>query len=420
MANELIAAAPTHFVLSKLNLRRYLEIFILSLVILLAGDSLLRTGLSSILWLFAYASVASLILIYLRDFLDVFANNQSVLFIGYLAIFSSLWSVMPSVSLIAGVQLTITIIFGIYFGSRFNLSEILLIYAIASGATILLSSLNLNGLLGNSYSYVGGFLGIYTHKNLFAQQIGLFILCALPFAFMYQRARIYIYLTIIIALYFLWITKSVATLGAVMLFCSTSAVIFMLFANEITRFSITIFSLLCGLLTFLIFMNFNIGFWDILDSLGKDKTLTGRIDIWKVGFQHFKQDEYIGIGYGAFWKSPDYLSEVSLLRDSFGENVTAFHNFALEALVSFGIVGVFPMAAFCFTPIHRFYQLLHYKQRQSHWSVVCNAIAILGFCFFLALFGPLLMRQHETTMFLFPALAVAAQMEMVRKERGIS
>ncbi len=333
---------------------------------------------------------------------------------------SSLWSVMPSLSLIAGIQLTVTILIGIYMGSRFNLYEIIFIYAVTAGLTIVVSSLNLSGIFGESYSDVGGFLGIYTHKNLFAPQIGLFMLCSLPFAYMYPGVRPFITIAIIIAIYFLWIAKSVATLGAVMLFCSASIIIFMLASSARNRFTISLFCILCGVTTFLVFLNFNIGFWDILDSLGKDRTLTGRLDIWKVGIQHFKQDEYIGIGYAAFWKYPEFLSEITLLKDSYGENVTAFHNFAIEALVSFGIVGIFPILAFCFTPTHRLYRLLMMKDRSSHWSIMCIAIAIIGFCFFLALFGPHLMRQHETTMFIFPALAVAAQMEMAQTRRNRS
>ena len=398
---------------------RIIDIFLLSLVILLAGDSLLRTGLASALWLVVYGCVAFSILLNLRHFLAIFKSNQSVLFIGYLAMLSSLWSVMPSLSFIAGTQLTVTIIIGIYMGYRFNLREILLTYAVTAGLTIIISSINLFGIFGENYSDVGGFLGIYSNKNLFAQQIGLFILCILPFAYLHQKARPFIYIAILIALYFLWITKSVATLGAVMIFFSASSIIFMLFANPKSRFLISILCIICGIITFLIFLNFNLGFWDILASLGKDKTLTGRLDIWKIGIQHFKQDEYIGIGYAAFWKYPEFLSEVTLLKDSFGENVTAFHNFGIEALVSFGILGIFPIAAFCFTPAHRLYLLLMMKDRPSHWSFVCIAMAIIGFGFFLALFGPLLMRQHETTMFIFPALAVAAQIEMAQKRKGI-
>jgi exopolysaccharide production protein ExoQ len=78
----------------------------------------------------------------------------------------------------------------------------------------------------------------------------------------------------------------------------------------------------------------------VLSSLGKDKTLTGRTDLWKVAFDQIDDQPLTGDGFGAFWRPGNPKAEV--LWAEFGITNKMgfhFHDTYLQTSVDLGIFG---------------------------------------------------------------------------------
>ena len=82
-------------------------------------------------------------------------------------------------------------------------------------------------------------------------------------------------------------------------------------------------------------------FGRILQLFGKDKTLTGRTDLWATAFHEIELRMLLGKGYQAFWRIGNPVAEK--LWAIFGiETRTGFnfHNEYLNTAVDLGIVGL--------------------------------------------------------------------------------
>jgi exopolysaccharide production protein ExoQ len=85
----------------------------------------------------------------------------------------------------------------------------------------------------------------------------------------------------------------------------------------------------------------------ILAATGKDITLTGRTDLWRVGLEQIAERPWLGQGYQAFWQPGN--PEAEHLWRAFGiESRTGFHfhNLYLSNAVEIGIPGAAMQAVF--------------------------------------------------------------------------
>ena len=85
---------------------------------------------------------------------------------------------------------------------------------------------------------------------------------------------------------------------------------------------------------------------DALGALGKDRTLTGRTDVWAVAFQSVREHPLLGVGAGNFWQH-DSWAALRLTERFPGADPTSFnfHNAYFEALVHLGVVGMLTAGA---------------------------------------------------------------------------
>ncbi|NJN75510.1 MAG: O-antigen ligase family protein [Synechococcaceae cyanobacterium RL_1_2] len=73
----------------------------------------------------------------------------------------------------------------------------------------------------------------------------------------------------------------------------------------------------------------------ILDSLGKEMTLTGRIPFWTLLWEKFLQRPFLGYGYNAFWEGPDGKEIESILTWA-----GHAHNGFYEVALATGVMGL--------------------------------------------------------------------------------
>lgn len=70
--------------------------------------------------------------------------------------------------------------------------------------------------------------------------------------------------------------------------------------------------------------------------IGRDLTLTGRVDIWKLLISIIKQKPWMGYGYDAIWNTPEM---VYYIHSKFTFEFVGSHNGPIHLLLEFGIIG---------------------------------------------------------------------------------
>ncbi|WP_112320884.1 O-antigen ligase family protein [Oceanibium sediminis] len=321
-----------------------------------------------------------------------------------LCLLSSLWSPVPEVSLIAGVQLAFTVLCGAWLGQTFGLGGLARLLTLALILGMIGSALNLAGLSAPTHAREGGFLGIYLNKNALGQRAALLVW---TLVFLLQTsprpaARLGWACGLALAIWMLVLSASVSS-WAMALAGGGALVLLGVRRRGGTQWRI----LAVGLATLataaavaLLMSGTDPVVW-LLEATGKDATLTGRTLLWSIAWEEARAAPLSGLGYMAFWADPAKAQDVMLIRLMFGPMVSAFHNFLLETLVALGPGGVAAMLGFLGLCAARLWRLGAGAARS--WAMV----SLLAFVTLSAL-GSSLFRPHEITLLLVTALLVAA------------
>jgi O-antigen ligase len=81
----------------------------------------------------------------------------------------------------------------------------------------------------------------------------------------------------------------------------------------------------------------------ILNSMGKDTTLTGRGDLWPLVLQKIGERPWLGYGYGAFWDG--LKGESAAIWYASGWEPPNSHNGFLDMLLGLGWLGMLILAS---------------------------------------------------------------------------
>jgi exopolysaccharide production protein ExoQ len=86
----------------------------------------------------------------------------------------------------------------------------------------------------------------------------------------------------------------------------------------------------------------------LLQDVGRDSTLTGRTDVWKVAIK-LCGNPLVGTGYESFWLG----SRLATMRDTFEQHVNQVHNGYLEVYLNLGWVGILLLGTILVTGYRR-------------------------------------------------------------------
>jgi exopolysaccharide production protein ExoQ len=253
---------------------------------------------------------------------------------------SVLWSDYPPLSLRYGLQLAVTVLFAIVLAER--LSPIMLLkvlavcFAVACLASLASGRARADGL---------GFLGIYNSKNAMAAASSLlFVIGACLLLDRRVSARWRGFGAIGAAFGAVLVVRANSVGSAV----ATAAVCLALAMILILRHLSGPHRLVAGLLSGLALAGailVSLAYVDeiaelFLQATGKDASLTGRTDLWRVAIAEIAERPFLGAGYQAVWVPGNPLAEA--LWDRFGiETRTGFHfhNAYLSNAVEIGVIG---------------------------------------------------------------------------------
>jgi len=295
-----------------------------------------------------------------------------------IVLFSFAWSEFPEWTLLANREMLQMTCFGLYLATRFSLTQQVKLYALTFGIGAIASvalAIAVPALGRHTIEHPGAWKGIYDYKNTFGSMMIIAILAffSLPIERPRDRWIKWVGIAGATALILLTTSKTALVLGTVML-------ALMLFYRNFRWQGKR--SVILGSLSALIVGSVTVGVltnWtELLKSLGRDPTLTGRTYIWQVALDRLWDHPWFGFGRSAFW-SPDspYPRAVSYFLSQQWRAPHA-HNGFIETALDVGLVG---LALFLFCYVTAFVRALIRAYASKHpehlWAI--------GFLTFLAL-----------------------------------
>lgn len=251
-----------------------------------------------------------------------------------LAVLSSLWSESPMLTARRSTALAATVLFGLYLAARFSPQQILKLTVIALGIGALASFavVLLTPSIGLSELHAGAWKGVFTHKNQFGRNMLVGYGASLCLLLLDDKSTIrWLAASALFAMAIIFSRSATAYVTAVIL----TGQIILLWVLRSPMSSWLRVTLLGGVVLT------GVGFLAatypvILEMLGKDVTLTGRLPLWSAMLEvQQQQAPWFGYGYGVFWETEAALHVQALVRWYAGHA----HNGVIDKVMHLGVLG---------------------------------------------------------------------------------
>jgi exopolysaccharide production protein ExoQ len=272
-----------------------------------------------------------------------------------LALLSPIWSDFPDVSFRFSLFTLGPALFGLYLASRFSLREQIQLLAWALSLTAVISFLYSVGLPGAAIetgANAGSWRGPFVQKNIMGRVMVLAVIVNLSarkcFPPGYQR-------------YVIWFGLALALLMSVLSNSKSSLLILVILLALRPLFATMRWSgskaipFIIGVLL----IGGSLGIWAvnqyeaIVLGLGKDPSLSGRVDIWQAVIEKIGEQPWLGYGYSAFWLPGGGAEYV---WKAVGDKPAHSHNGFLNLSVDLGLIG---LAFFIFSLLFLWFKSLN-------------------------------------------------------------
>lgn len=392
---------------------------LVSLVLMLSADMLVQLrGMQSPLWLLCYGLTLLRIAVVWRQFLPVLQRNRVVLLYPAICLASVTWSVSPAYSLAGGLQLAITMVIGLFLGWRYSMALLLKILAVVLSIGVGLSILHwaTGAFPWPVYTRVGGLAGLFSSKNMLGLR-SLFTLIALLAILLMQRDQagpLFRLLSVLALLGCLFALALSLSMTSVLLAPVMVAVLVALCwhrippALAVAGLMIAIAGAALGPLA-LTLAGIN-PIEAVLGAVGKSPTLTGRVYLWQVALEVYRDNPLAGVGYRAFWQAPHFLNERLATEHAGATTSRSFHSFPLEILTSAGWPALFAMLALIWVSTTRMLRVYWHSRSVA----MAGGLSLMVGIVVSSLLGTTLYRGHEIMIILVVAFAVSAGEDLRR------
>jgi exopolysaccharide production protein ExoQ len=279
-----------------------------------------------------------------RVTLPILAKCWPLMLLPFWSALTSPFAVVPSTALRSSIQMILTIQVCILLTTWMRPREILLTVIAATGICGVLS------IFYTSY-HDGAMTGIFAHKNMLGAKMLLLWSASLCIAFdrwMRLWMRVVAFAMAILA-FSLILSSHSATALVLAILIVVMIVGFSFFAGAgaqtpVDRIAIGLIVIgVAGMaMTFMLSANVDSPLTFLLEKLGKNRTLTGRTELWAYAEDVIRQRPLLGHGDGGFWR----YEESDLVRQIFAEfhkspkQVFSFHSAFYEVSVHFGLIGL--------------------------------------------------------------------------------
>ena len=322
-----------------------------------------------------------------------------------LPLLSVTWSISPSISLRRAVGLILSIALAYLLAIRFTPRQLLLLVAAVLVPCMVLSLVFAVALPGlGRMPLDAGIRGVYVHKNVLGWYAAIAVLVTgisvlqgdpLP-----RRVAL---LPLAVSVACLLASGSVTSLGAaVAIIVITCFYLTLKWLQGTARSLMVLVSLQ---LAALLLIGLGELLVPLLEFLGRDATLTGRVPLWQLVDEAIGRHLLLGVGYQAFWTeaNPEAWHIWGVIRWGAPHS----HNGYREILLNFGIVG---FAAFVLMIVRALRQgaALYCAPREDGWLWLN---VLVGMFLLMNLTESLFLVQNE---FLFVLFSTAILMFSLR------
>lgn len=312
------------------------------------GDPLKRGIL-----LAGYAVAVSTLVFHPRTTLRIFLRTPVLWLLILWALLSVTWSGAPDVTFRRGVAVVLTTLYGLVLYVRFSFGGFLRLLGVAVVIAVI-SSLVLALMLPDwgvmGYPHEGAWRGVFVHKNVLGR-VAAFSLLVLG-ALVYQSRTVFArtswsgaFLMSLVAL-----SGSRSATSLVLAVVTLTGLLFLRLARWLRRawqVVLLSFFVLMGGLAMFVMQDYE----TVVQALGRDVTLTGRVPLWKtlipLAVEHF----WLGYGYGGFWLGWDGPS--AGVWTTVGWSPSHGHNGYLDLWLDLGAVGLALGLMVLMTPLFR-------------------------------------------------------------------
>lgn len=278
-----------------------------------------------------------------RRFAGLMLRCWPMFLLPLLAFISCLWAPSATEAIRKSLMLTFTALIGIYVARQLTARQIIYAAFAINFFAALLSAVSLD--------YDGsGATGIFNQKNVLA--LSMFFLISSGIVLAFDRGAHWILRLAAVAIMplalWLMIKAESATILLLSIPMTMALVVQVVFWGPMQRIRhlrslIAMFALF--LLAVAVLVLFGLFQFDavsaVLNSVGKDTTLTGRTIMWDQANRIMEQNPWTGLGANGFWR-PEVGEANSILRLFAYTSYTkfSFHNSYLENGVQFGYPGM--------------------------------------------------------------------------------
>jgi exopolysaccharide production protein ExoQ len=299
--------------------------------------------LISQIFILIYFITFSLLLLRWKKVFSIIIRGGSIWLLFGLAAFSIIWSYSPELTRTRVVALIGTLMFSLYFASRYTLKEQLDLLGWVFGIIVVTSLfycilLPKYGLMSGVHT--GAWRGIYNHKNVLGKIMVLSSVVFLLLAMASKKHRWIFWNLLSGSIILLLLSRSSSSLINLLILVGLFLFLHILFLHILRWNYILIIPTLIGiLLSIVILYSFLATSGEqVAGIFGKDLTLTGRTAFWPLILDKILEKPLLGYGFGAFWQGLDGPS-------AYVWNASAFkapnsHNGYLDLCLELGLTGL--------------------------------------------------------------------------------
>jgi exopolysaccharide production protein ExoQ len=299
------------------------------------------TDYSILQTLFFFNYLVTLVLLILRwkKVIYVLTKDWTIGLLMGIALASLMWSSIPKITQIRSIALVGTSLFGLYLASRYTIRQQLKLLGWSFGIVIIMSFLFalLMPKFGIMLSgvHAGAWRGIYVHKNMLGKMMAIGATVFLLLAMDAKEKRWIPWLGVALSVTLLFLSKSSSAIGNFL----TIFALIPVYNTLRWRYHLLVPAIIAVITSgsmISLWVSANAKF--LLESIGKDATLTGRADMWPFIIEMIQKQPWLGYGYNGFWN--DWDSPGAYVWYAAKWTPPNSHNGFLDLWLELGLLGI--------------------------------------------------------------------------------